>query len=133
MSDNTANPRASIPRERIKIVLLEGVSETAVETFAQYGYRDVTLLPGSPSGDELGQLLAGAHIDTVIIQIARRAGGQVSAAQVAADTPLSFAECAQALDALCAAGACHLHVSDKGVKMYHFPEFGEGGAGGTFV
>ncbi|MCA9556068.1 MAG: phosphoglycerate dehydrogenase [Myxococcales bacterium] len=62
MSDTTTNPRASIPRERIKIVLLEGVSETAVETFAQYGYRDVTLLPGSPSGDELGQLLAGAHM-----------------------------------------------------------------------
>ncbi|MBF6309265.1 hypothetical protein IU462_30900, partial [Nocardia farcinica] len=46
----------------MRILLLEGVSDTAVENFARAGYRNVELVTGSLSGDALLEKVADAHM-----------------------------------------------------------------------
>lgn len=52
----------SFPREKIHVVLLEGIADTAVETFKRAGYSKLTVLPGALSGAELVAAIADAHI-----------------------------------------------------------------------
>lgn len=51
----------TFPRERMHIVLLEGISPSAVETFRAAGYTWVTHLPSSLSGEELVAAVKDAH------------------------------------------------------------------------
>ena len=51
----------SLEKDRIRIVLLEGVHARAVETFAAHGYRQVTCHPKALDGDELCTAIADAH------------------------------------------------------------------------
>jgi D-3-phosphoglycerate dehydrogenase len=55
-------PRTSLDKDKIRILLLEGVSDTAVENFARAGYRNVELVTGSLSGDALLEKVADAHM-----------------------------------------------------------------------
>lgn len=52
----------SFPRDRMHVVLLEGISASAVETFRAAGYTWVTHLPASLSGPELTEAVKDAHL-----------------------------------------------------------------------
>jgi D-3-phosphoglycerate dehydrogenase len=69
MSDSTlALPRAtkneetSYPRDKIKVLLLENVSETASAAFAEGGYASVERLTRALGEDELAEAVRGVHI-----------------------------------------------------------------------
>jgi D-3-phosphoglycerate dehydrogenase len=51
----------SFDKSRLKVLLLEGVSETAVETFRRAGYDNVDLRSGTVPEDELKGLVADVH------------------------------------------------------------------------
>lgn len=54
--------RLSFPKEKIKVLLLEGVAPSARERLAQEGYENVVELPRALEGDELHRELARAHM-----------------------------------------------------------------------
>jgi D-3-phosphoglycerate dehydrogenase / 2-oxoglutarate reductase len=51
----------SLDKSRIKIVLLEGVHERAVENFARHGYRSVKRYKKALAGEDLKAAVADAH------------------------------------------------------------------------
>lgn len=51
----------SLSKDRIKILLLEGVHESAVEIFKQHGYHSIEWLKTSLSEDELCERIADVH------------------------------------------------------------------------
>ena len=53
--------RTSLDKSRIKVVLLEGVHDRAVENFARHGYKTVKRYKKALAGDELKDAIAGAH------------------------------------------------------------------------
>jgi len=55
-------PTVSFPREKIRILLLEGIHESAVETLARHGYSNVERLGHALTGDDLKKALATAHM-----------------------------------------------------------------------
>lgn len=52
----------SVPQDALHVVLLEGVHQSAVEYLASRGYTHVTHLTRAPSGAELKEILADAHM-----------------------------------------------------------------------
>ncbi|TVS16001.1 MAG: phosphoglycerate dehydrogenase [Gammaproteobacteria bacterium] len=54
--------RTSLSKDKIRILLLEGISDTAVDNFARAGYRNVELVNGSLSREDLLQAVAGVHL-----------------------------------------------------------------------
>lgn len=54
--------RTSYPKEDIKVLLLEGVSRSALETFRQAGYSQIEFHEKSLPDDELRERIADAHI-----------------------------------------------------------------------
>ena len=57
-----SSKKTSFPKEDIRVLLLEGISRSAVDVFEAAGYSQVELLPKSLAGDELKAKVAGAHI-----------------------------------------------------------------------
>src|SRR5690625_4454956 len=57
-----ADSKTSFPKQDIRVLLLEGVSQTAVDAFREAGYSSIDYHKGSLSGDELKQAIAGAHL-----------------------------------------------------------------------
>jgi len=55
------NRATSLEKSRIKIVLLEGVHDRAVENFARHGYKTVKRYKKALAGDELKDAIAEAH------------------------------------------------------------------------
>jgi D-3-phosphoglycerate dehydrogenase len=51
----------SLDKSRIKVVLLEGVHDRAVENFARHGYKTVKRYKKALAGDELKDAIADAH------------------------------------------------------------------------
>ena len=58
----TMHDRLSLPKDKIGILLLEGISDTAVEMLRTAGYANITRLPGALTGDKLGQALKNIHM-----------------------------------------------------------------------
>ncbi len=54
--------RISLPKDRIKVLLLEGVSDSAVALFGAADYASITRVPKALDGEALKQALAGVHI-----------------------------------------------------------------------
>ena len=54
-------PRLSVPKEKLKFVLLEGIHASAVDTLRQDGYTQVVTWPKALAGDALAEQLADAH------------------------------------------------------------------------
>ncbi|MCW9032596.1 MAG: phosphoglycerate dehydrogenase [Rhodospirillales bacterium] len=52
----------SLAKDKIKILLLEGIHQNAVDSFKAHGYNNVELLPGALDGDELKAKIADAHM-----------------------------------------------------------------------
>jgi D-3-phosphoglycerate dehydrogenase len=51
----------SLPKDKIRILLLEGVHQSALDTLNQAGYHNIEIHPRALSGDELLEAVAGAH------------------------------------------------------------------------
>ena len=56
------NPQFSLAKDRIKILLLEGVSDTAVELMEAAGYSSVERLPKALEGEALRDAIKGVHM-----------------------------------------------------------------------
>jgi len=54
--------KLSLSKEKIKVVLLEGVHPLAEETFRKDGYNNIHYLKGTPEPQALKELLSDAHI-----------------------------------------------------------------------
>lgn len=54
--------RLSLPRDRIKVLLLEGVHDTAVGLFEQAGYSNVQRIAKALDGEQLLDAVQGVHI-----------------------------------------------------------------------
>ncbi|MCI4678260.1 phosphoglycerate dehydrogenase [Rhodoblastus acidophilus] len=54
--------KLSLPKDKIKILLLEGVHPSAVELFRSAGYENVTRLTKALDGAELREALQGVHM-----------------------------------------------------------------------
>lgn len=52
----------SIPTKDLRVLLLEGINESAVELFRQAGFEKIERLTKALDGDDLKRALAGAHI-----------------------------------------------------------------------
>ena len=52
----------SLPKDRIRILLLEGVHDSAVSLLAASGYASVTRHPGALDGEALARALDGVHV-----------------------------------------------------------------------
>lgn len=57
-----ANIQTSYPREKIKILLLENISESAVKKFTGAGYTHVRKLSGALSEEQLAQEIKDVHL-----------------------------------------------------------------------
>jgi hypothetical protein len=66
---------------------------------------------------------AVAPPSTTIIRAAQKRGGRITAAEVAADTTLTFEQAKVELERLSKAGGCEVVVGDAGLLVYRFPEF----------
>jgi D-3-phosphoglycerate dehydrogenase len=64
MHDDQAQttPRLSLAKERIRVLLLEGINDAAVNLLHQAGYDNVTRLRQALSPAELGEALQGVHL-----------------------------------------------------------------------
>jgi D-3-phosphoglycerate dehydrogenase len=54
-------PRLSVPKDKLKFVLLEGIHPSAIETLQADGYTQIVTSPKAANGDELVALIADAH------------------------------------------------------------------------
>ena len=54
--------RLSLPKDKIRVLLLEGVHQSAVATFASSGYESVKLLPKALDHEQLIEAVKGVHI-----------------------------------------------------------------------
>lgn len=57
-----SDEQLSFPKEKIKILLLEGIHDSAREYFHGHGYTQVQQVPKALSGDELRRALEGVHM-----------------------------------------------------------------------
>jgi D-3-phosphoglycerate dehydrogenase len=57
----TAAPRLSVPKHKLKFVLLEGIHPSAVAALQQDGYIDIVTSPKALAGEALREALADAH------------------------------------------------------------------------
>jgi len=56
------SPKLSLPKDRIRILLLEGISDTAAATLHEAGYRSVTRMAKALDGAVLHDALKGVHL-----------------------------------------------------------------------
>jgi D-3-phosphoglycerate dehydrogenase len=54
--------RLSVAKDRIRVVLLEGIHPSAADVFAAHGYSNVETIAGAPDQSTLFRLLADAHV-----------------------------------------------------------------------
>ncbi|MBE9605907.1 phosphoglycerate dehydrogenase [Acetobacteraceae bacterium H6797] len=56
------NERISLPKDRIRILLLEGISDSAVEMFRRAGYENITRMKTALEGAALAEAIKGVHL-----------------------------------------------------------------------
>ncbi|WP_406856256.1 phosphoglycerate dehydrogenase [Alsobacter sp. KACC 23698] len=56
------NDRLSLSKDKIRVLLLEGVNDSAADLFAAAGYSNVTRLPKALDGEALREAVRGVHI-----------------------------------------------------------------------
>jgi D-3-phosphoglycerate dehydrogenase len=54
--------RFSLPKEKIKVLLVEGINQAAADYFAERGYANVERYPKALDADRLGDKIKGVHI-----------------------------------------------------------------------
>ena len=55
-------PQLSLSRDKIKVLLLEGVNDSAVEMMLAAGYTNLTRLPKALAGEALKEALTGVYL-----------------------------------------------------------------------
>ncbi len=55
-------PQLSFPKDKIRVLLLEGIHETAVQHFQRSGYTQIERLAGSLSGEALREAVERVHV-----------------------------------------------------------------------
>jgi D-3-phosphoglycerate dehydrogenase len=61
MLASSTDSATSLGKDKIRVLLLEGVHDTAAETFRAAGYANVEQHSGAVQGDDLAELLDGVH------------------------------------------------------------------------
>lgn len=103
--------KTSYPRSRIKILLLENISASAVAEMNQSGYVEVTQIKGALGEEELSEAIKGVHI------LGIRSKTQISAAV------LENADKLLAIGAFCI-GVNQIDLptaTDKGIAVFNAP------------
>lgn len=59
---STQLPQLSLAKDKIRVLLLEGVNDSAIEILAAAGYTNVTRLPKALDGEALKAAVRGVHI-----------------------------------------------------------------------
>ncbi len=54
--------KTSFPKEKINILLLEGVHPSAIALFKEHGYSNIELMTGSPDQKTLKEMISEAHL-----------------------------------------------------------------------
>ena len=54
--------KTSFPKDKMKIVLLENISQSAVDSFKKGGYTQIEQYTGALSGEELDDVLKDAKV-----------------------------------------------------------------------
>ena len=80
-------PRYSLSKDKVRVLLLEGISQTAVDLFTQAGYTNVTRLKTALDGEALVEALQGTHI------LGIRSRTQMTRAMIAAADRLMAVGC----------------------------------------
>jgi len=62
LDTNTASPQLSLAKDKIKVLLLEGVNDSAIQIMANAGYSNVTRLAKALDGEALREAIKGVHI-----------------------------------------------------------------------
>jgi D-3-phosphoglycerate dehydrogenase len=60
--EKKVNARLSLSKDKIKVLLLEGIHQSAVDLFQNAGYTNVTRLTKALDGDALREAMQGVHI-----------------------------------------------------------------------
>lgn len=79
--------RISLPKDRIRVLLLEGIADSAVELLDAAGYRNVTRVAKALDGVALAEALQGVHI------LGIRSRSQIAGAALAAADRLITVGC----------------------------------------
>jgi len=58
----SALPQLSLPKDKIRVLLLEGVNDSAVQLIESAGYSNLTRLPKALDGDALHEAIKGVHL-----------------------------------------------------------------------
>ena len=58
---NASTPRLSVPKEKLKFVLLEGIHDSAEQVLLQDGYTNIERHKGALSGEALVRAIESAH------------------------------------------------------------------------
>ena len=62
MTDSQSHPQFSLAKDKIRVLLLEGVNDSAVDTMTTAGYSSVTRLSKALDGDALKEAIKGVHL-----------------------------------------------------------------------
>ncbi len=62
MNDASPSPLFSLPKDKIRVLLLEGVNDSAVELMIAAGYSNLERLPKALDGEALLEAVKGVHI-----------------------------------------------------------------------
>lgn len=60
--NRSALPQLSLPKDKIRVLLLEGVNDSAVQLIESAGYSNLTRLPKALDGEALLEAIKGVHI-----------------------------------------------------------------------
>ena len=58
----SALPQLSLPKDKIRVLLLEGVNDSAVQLIESAGYSNLTRLPKALDGEALLEAIKGVHL-----------------------------------------------------------------------
>src|SRR6201746_777308 len=62
VQNSSALPQLSLPKDKIRVLLLEGVNDSAVQLIEQAGYSHLTRLTKALDGEALLEAIKGVHI-----------------------------------------------------------------------
>jgi D-3-phosphoglycerate dehydrogenase / 2-oxoglutarate reductase len=62
VQNSSALPQLSLPKDKIRVLLLEGVNDSAVQLIEAAGYSNLTRLPKALDGEALHEATKGVHL-----------------------------------------------------------------------
>jgi len=62
MDRNSLDSQLSLAKDKIRVLLLENISETAVQSVRSSGYTNIRHLPKALDGEALKEAIRGVHL-----------------------------------------------------------------------